>query len=270
MTAPTYCWRSVQSWPHNKHNTWVCAVDLNQLIPFWCVHDPKGAKILNYAKWKRSADAMFVVFTLIFALTRMVILPFWWVWWLLSFSSRQSSLICACFFRADLEMILNYQSSTGKNKYVLKQIIQVVHFLRLNVTSCFQCTLGLVSHSMIDVYVKPINASSCPPGSYTVRGCIRWSASSLSLATTSSTPCWWCCRFSTSTGGCSYPRCSTNVSSARWSAVVQSICVVCVWTTSGKSLRGWHRVLHFVHILSSNVWIMYSMRVLRIYLVVFD
>ncbi|CAL8324811.1 unnamed protein product [Gadus morhua 'NCC'] len=37
----------------------------------------EGAKILNYAKWKRSADAMFVVFTLIFALTRMVILPFW-------------------------------------------------------------------------------------------------------------------------------------------------------------------------------------------------
>ncbi|XP_059917218.1 ceramide synthase 2 isoform X2 [Gadus macrocephalus] len=37
----------------------------------------EGAKILNYAKWKRSADTMFVVFTLIFALTRMVILPFW-------------------------------------------------------------------------------------------------------------------------------------------------------------------------------------------------
>ncbi|CAL8355583.1 unnamed protein product [Lota lota] len=37
----------------------------------------EGAKILNYAKWKRSADAMFVGFTLLFALTRMVFLPFW-------------------------------------------------------------------------------------------------------------------------------------------------------------------------------------------------
>ncbi|KAK0155717.1 Ceramide synthase 2 [Merluccius polli] len=37
----------------------------------------EGAKILNYARWHKSANVMFVVFTLLFALTRMVILPFW-------------------------------------------------------------------------------------------------------------------------------------------------------------------------------------------------
>ncbi|XP_056138126.1 ceramide synthase 2 [Lampris incognitus] len=37
----------------------------------------EGAKVFNYAKWRRTADAMFVVFTVLFTLTRLVILPFW-------------------------------------------------------------------------------------------------------------------------------------------------------------------------------------------------
>ena len=93
------------SWPHNKHSTWL-AVDRSQLKPLWCLHDSQGAKILNYAKWKTSANAMFVVFTLIFALTRMVILPFWWVWGCYHSHNRQSSLICALFFPSRLEMYI--------------------------------------------------------------------------------------------------------------------------------------------------------------------
>ncbi|XP_035498490.1 ceramide synthase 2 [Scophthalmus maximus] len=46
------------------------------------VHDSadillEGAKVFNYAKWRQTADAMFVVFTLLFMLTRLVIFPFW-------------------------------------------------------------------------------------------------------------------------------------------------------------------------------------------------
>uniref|UniRef100_A0A8C4DKL4 Ceramide synthase 3b n=1 Tax=Dicentrarchus labrax TaxID=13489 RepID=A0A8C4DKL4_DICLA len=46
------------------------------------VHDSadillEGAKVLNYAKWHRTANAMFVVFTFLFMLTRLVIFPFW-------------------------------------------------------------------------------------------------------------------------------------------------------------------------------------------------
>lgn len=37
----------------------------------------QGAKVLNYAKWHRTANAMFVVFTVLFMLTRLVIFPFW-------------------------------------------------------------------------------------------------------------------------------------------------------------------------------------------------
>ncbi|XP_040018418.2 ceramide synthase 2 [Gasterosteus aculeatus] len=37
----------------------------------------EGAKVLNYAKWHRTANAMFVVFTVLFMLTRLVIFPFW-------------------------------------------------------------------------------------------------------------------------------------------------------------------------------------------------
>ncbi|KAM4618881.1 ceramide synthase 2 [Polymixia lowei] len=37
----------------------------------------EGAKVFNYAKWQRTANAMFVVFTILFTLTRLVILPFW-------------------------------------------------------------------------------------------------------------------------------------------------------------------------------------------------
>ncbi|XP_071393781.1 ceramide synthase 2-like [Centroberyx affinis] len=46
------------------------------------VHDSadillEGAKVFNYAKWQRTANAMFVVFTIFFTATRLVILPFW-------------------------------------------------------------------------------------------------------------------------------------------------------------------------------------------------
>ncbi|XP_034540658.1 ceramide synthase 2-like [Notolabrus celidotus] len=46
------------------------------------VHDSadillEGAKVLNYAKWHLTANAMFVVFTALFLLTRVVIFPFW-------------------------------------------------------------------------------------------------------------------------------------------------------------------------------------------------
>ncbi|XP_054631173.1 ceramide synthase 2 isoform X2 [Dunckerocampus dactyliophorus] len=37
----------------------------------------EGAKVLNYAKWHQTANAMFVVFTLLFTLTRLVLFPFW-------------------------------------------------------------------------------------------------------------------------------------------------------------------------------------------------
>uniref|UniRef100_A0A8C5G2U9 Ceramide synthase 2-like n=1 Tax=Gouania willdenowi TaxID=441366 RepID=A0A8C5G2U9_GOUWI len=46
------------------------------------VHDSadillEGAKVLNYAKYHRTANATFAVFTLLFMLTRLVIFPFW-------------------------------------------------------------------------------------------------------------------------------------------------------------------------------------------------
>nr|XP_057930589.1 ceramide synthase 2 [Doryrhamphus excisus] len=37
----------------------------------------EGAKVLNYAKWHQTANAMFVVFTFLFMLTRLVLFPFW-------------------------------------------------------------------------------------------------------------------------------------------------------------------------------------------------
>uniref|UniRef100_A0A3Q3JCL7 Ceramide synthase 3b n=1 Tax=Monopterus albus TaxID=43700 RepID=A0A3Q3JCL7_MONAL len=37
----------------------------------------EGAKVFNYAKWHQTANAMFVVFTVVFMLTRLVIFPFW-------------------------------------------------------------------------------------------------------------------------------------------------------------------------------------------------
>ncbi|XP_031721053.1 ceramide synthase 2 isoform X2 [Anarrhichthys ocellatus] len=37
----------------------------------------KGAKVFNYAKWHQTANAMFVVFTVVFILTRLIIFPFW-------------------------------------------------------------------------------------------------------------------------------------------------------------------------------------------------
>ncbi|KAF1386668.1 hypothetical protein PFLUV_G00097260 [Perca fluviatilis] len=37
----------------------------------------KGAKVFNYAKWHQTAKVMFVVFTVLFMLTRLVIFPFW-------------------------------------------------------------------------------------------------------------------------------------------------------------------------------------------------
>ncbi|XP_075997954.1 ceramide synthase 2 isoform X2 [Genypterus blacodes] len=46
------------------------------------VHDSadillEGAKVFNYANWQRTANGMFMVFTFLFVLTRLVILPFW-------------------------------------------------------------------------------------------------------------------------------------------------------------------------------------------------
>ncbi|XP_023259618.1 ceramide synthase 2-like isoform X1 [Seriola lalandi dorsalis] len=46
------------------------------------VHDSadillEGAKVFNYAKWHKTANAIFVVFTVLFMLTRLVIFPFW-------------------------------------------------------------------------------------------------------------------------------------------------------------------------------------------------
>uniref|UniRef100_A0A8D0AN17 Ceramide synthase 3b n=1 Tax=Sander lucioperca TaxID=283035 RepID=A0A8D0AN17_SANLU len=46
------------------------------------VHDSadillEGAKVFNYAKWHQTAKVMFVVFTFLFMLTRLVIFPFW-------------------------------------------------------------------------------------------------------------------------------------------------------------------------------------------------
>lgn len=46
------------------------------------VHDSsdillEGAKVLNYAKWQKSSDGIFVVFTILFMVTRLVIFPFW-------------------------------------------------------------------------------------------------------------------------------------------------------------------------------------------------
>ncbi|XP_019934041.1 ceramide synthase 2 [Paralichthys olivaceus] len=46
------------------------------------VHDSadillEGAKVFNYAKWHQTANAMFVVFTVLFMTSRLVIFPFW-------------------------------------------------------------------------------------------------------------------------------------------------------------------------------------------------
>ncbi|KAM4573855.1 ceramide synthase 2 [Odontesthes bonariensis] len=46
------------------------------------VHDSsdsllEGAKVFNYAKWHRTANVMFVVFVVLFMVTRLVIFPFW-------------------------------------------------------------------------------------------------------------------------------------------------------------------------------------------------
>ncbi|XP_061677709.1 ceramide synthase 2 isoform X2 [Syngnathoides biaculeatus] len=37
----------------------------------------EGAKVLNYAKWHKTANTIFVIFTFLFMLTRLVIFPFW-------------------------------------------------------------------------------------------------------------------------------------------------------------------------------------------------
>ncbi|CAG5958068.1 unnamed protein product [Menidia menidia] len=37
----------------------------------------EGAKVFNYAKWHRTANGLFVVFTALFMFTRLVIFPFW-------------------------------------------------------------------------------------------------------------------------------------------------------------------------------------------------
>ncbi|XP_026167825.1 ceramide synthase 2 isoform X1 [Mastacembelus armatus] len=37
----------------------------------------EGAKVFNYAKWHQTANTMFVVFTVVFMVTRLVIFPFW-------------------------------------------------------------------------------------------------------------------------------------------------------------------------------------------------
>ncbi|XP_028286781.1 ceramide synthase 2 [Parambassis ranga] len=37
----------------------------------------EGAKVFNYAKWHQTANGMFVVFTVLFMVTRLVIFPFW-------------------------------------------------------------------------------------------------------------------------------------------------------------------------------------------------
>ncbi|KAM9853896.1 ceramide synthase 2 [Aulostomus maculatus] len=60
------------------------------------VHDSadillEGAKVFNYAKWHQTANGMFVVFTLLFMVTRLVIFPLWlihctWVYPLETFS----------------------------------------------------------------------------------------------------------------------------------------------------------------------------------------
>lgn len=46
------------------------------------VHDSsdillEGAKVLNYAKWHKTANSIFVVFTIVFFMTRLAIFPFW-------------------------------------------------------------------------------------------------------------------------------------------------------------------------------------------------
>ncbi|XP_014902430.1 ceramide synthase 2 isoform X2 [Poecilia latipinna] len=46
------------------------------------VHDSsdillEGGKLFNYAKWEQTANVMFVIFTIVFMVTRLVIFPFW-------------------------------------------------------------------------------------------------------------------------------------------------------------------------------------------------
>lgn len=38
----------------------------------------QAAKVLNYAKWQKTSNSMFVVFVAVFLLTRLVFFPFWW------------------------------------------------------------------------------------------------------------------------------------------------------------------------------------------------
>lgn len=51
---------------------------------------PKAAKLANYAKYQKLCDVLFVVFSLVFFLTRLVIFPFWQVF-------SQKSLQPSCF-----------------------------------------------------------------------------------------------------------------------------------------------------------------------------
>lgn len=39
---------------------------------------PKAAKLANYSKYQRLCDGLFVAFSLIFFLTRLVVFPFWY------------------------------------------------------------------------------------------------------------------------------------------------------------------------------------------------
>uniref|UniRef100_A0A8C7N6R9 Ceramide synthase 3 n=1 Tax=Oncorhynchus kisutch TaxID=8019 RepID=A0A8C7N6R9_ONCKI len=38
---------------------------------------PQSAKLFNYAKWERTCNSLFVVFAIVFMVTRLVIFPFW-------------------------------------------------------------------------------------------------------------------------------------------------------------------------------------------------
>lgn len=52
---------------------------LNTKLIIDCFVLPQAAKLANYAKYQRLCDSLFIVFSVVFFITRLVIYPVWWV-----------------------------------------------------------------------------------------------------------------------------------------------------------------------------------------------
>lgn len=71
--------------PGNKH--------FGQNMFFWLL---QSAKVFNYAKWEATTNAIFVLFAVVFNVTRLVYYPFWWVSCRFSFFSCKDNACYDC------------------------------------------------------------------------------------------------------------------------------------------------------------------------------